>query len=296
MTRLFVRKQAYKTRVMSTLSFCADQARRLDRDRFLCALFAPEERREALFALLAFNAEVARVRESVSEPLLGSVRLQWWRETIAAIYGGVPPAHMVATELAGAIRTYGLSRDYFERLLDAREFDLTDAVPEDLPALLAYAEATSAGLNMLFLEVLETGEGSRAAAEEAGRDVGIAWALAGLLRAVPFHAKAGRLYLPKSLLNREGVTKSDVFAGRAPSGLAAVVHEIVDVGRRHLARARGRERSAPGWARPALLPGVLASSYLSGIERVGYNPFLFRNERGGFRRQLRLWLASVGHI
>src|SRR3546814_269270 len=64
------------------LSPCAAELRRHDPDRFLTGLFAPGERREALFALYTFNLEVARSREMVREPMLGRMRLQWWRETI----------------------------------------------------------------------------------------------------------------------------------------------------------------------------------------------------------------------
>ena len=60
--------------------------RRHDRDRFQTALFAPAARREALFALYAFNYEIARVREVVTEPMLGRIRLEWWRENIAAAF------------------------------------------------------------------------------------------------------------------------------------------------------------------------------------------------------------------
>src|ERR1700759_2884419 len=59
--------------------------RQHDRDRSQTALFAPAERRDALFALYAFNYEVARIRESVREPMLGLIRLQWWRDALAGI-------------------------------------------------------------------------------------------------------------------------------------------------------------------------------------------------------------------
>src|ERR671936_425398 len=72
------------------LSPVAALVRRHDRDRFQTALFAPAARREALFALYAFNYEIARVRERVREPILGRIRLEWWRETIAAAYEGGP--------------------------------------------------------------------------------------------------------------------------------------------------------------------------------------------------------------
>ncbi len=63
-----------------------------DRDRFQTALFAPARHREALFALYAFNYEIARVRETITEPMLGQIRLQWWREVIAAAFAGEMPA------------------------------------------------------------------------------------------------------------------------------------------------------------------------------------------------------------
>ena len=59
-----------------------------DYDRYLSALFAPACRREALFALIAFNHEIARIPEAVSEPMLGRIRLQWWREVLEAVYAG----------------------------------------------------------------------------------------------------------------------------------------------------------------------------------------------------------------
>jgi NADH dehydrogenase [ubiquinone] 1 alpha subcomplex assembly factor 6 len=67
------------------LSYCAQQLRRLDPDRYLTALFAPDRRREGLFALYAFNLEVARAREAVREPMMGLIRLQWWRDALEEI-------------------------------------------------------------------------------------------------------------------------------------------------------------------------------------------------------------------
>src|SRR5215207_6502960 len=96
-----------------------------DRDRFQTALFAPAERREALFALYAFNYEVARVRESVTQPMLGQIRLQWWREVVAASYAGAPARqHVVAGPLAALIAEIAPAREHFERIIDTRERDL----------------------------------------------------------------------------------------------------------------------------------------------------------------------------
>ncbi len=62
--------------------YCEQLVREADKDRFLATLFAPAARRPALFALYAFNAEIARVRDIAREPMPGEIRLQWWREVV----------------------------------------------------------------------------------------------------------------------------------------------------------------------------------------------------------------------
>src|SRR5882757_10127749 len=93
-------------------SSLADLVRRHDRSRYQTALFAPAGRREALLALYAFNYEIARVRETVTQPMLGQIRLQWWRENIVAAFeDGVVRHHPVVQPLAATIREFGLTRD-----------------------------------------------------------------------------------------------------------------------------------------------------------------------------------------
>lgn len=267
-----------------TLSYCADQVRRLDPDRYLCALFAPAERREALFALYAFNAEIARVRESVSQPMLGLIRLQWWRDAIAGIYDGAPPRHEVVAALAEAVAG-GLARVAFDRLIDARERDLDDAPPETLAALEEYADGTSAALIELALEALGVADAS---ARRAGRHVGIAWALSGHLRAVAYHARARRLYLPADLMAARGVGADDVFAMRRAGGLDAVVAQVAEAAGNHLRAARALRGEVPRGALSALLPASLADSDLRRLRRARYDVFDSRLAAPGVGRKLRL--------
>jgi len=265
--------------------------RRHDRDRFLTALFAPAERRHDLFALYAFNHEVAKTRERVTEASLGAIRLQWWREGIEAIYAGKPPRrHEVLEPLAGAIRGRHLSRAHFEHLIDARAFDLADAPPPSLAALEAYAEASSAPLAALALEVLDE---RGAAAMAAGKAAAIGYALAGLLRAVPFHARAKRLYLPQDLAAAADLrVERDLFELRSSAALRQVVREVADVSSRHLVQARARAAEAPRTALPALLPAVLAAADLKRLARAGYDPFAPRLARPDPWRSWRLTLAA----
>ncbi len=251
-------------------TYCADQARRFDRDRYLCALFAPAARRQALFALTAFNLELARIREAVSEALLGRIRLQWWREAIAGIFEGAPQHHQVIAPLAAAVAAHGLSRGHFDRLIEAREFDLDGRPPANLGALVDYAEGTSSTLVLLVLEALGSREPE---AIEAGRQVGIAWALVGLMRAVPFHAQARRLYLPADMCAEAGVDIGEIFELRTSPQACAVIERLAQTAHQHLRAAREHRRAVPKAALPALLPAVLADGYLADIEKAGYDVF-----------------------
>ncbi|MHA1568149.1 MAG: phytoene/squalene synthase family protein [Alphaproteobacteria bacterium] len=272
--------------------YCADQARRYDPDRALAVLFAPEEKRGALMALLAFNIEIAKTRETVSEPMLGEIRLQWWREAVAEIYGGAPRRHAVVQPLADAVGRCGLPRAPFDRLIDARAGDLDESPPADLAALIDYADATSATLAGLALEVLGV-EGGEAA--EAGRNVGIAWAPVGLLRAVPFHARARRQYLPADLMAAAGAKESDLFAMRPTPPLADVVTRVADTARERLAAARAGRQEAPRAALPALLPATLADFYLRRMAAADHNVLGRPIEIGRAGRTLRYsWAALRG--
>jgi NADH dehydrogenase [ubiquinone] 1 alpha subcomplex assembly factor 6 len=232
------------------LSPVAALVQRHDRDRYQTVLFAPAARREALFALYAFNYEIARVRETVTQPMLGQIRLHWWRENIAAAFEGGPVRHHpVAEALTAAIRDLRLSRDHFDRLIDGRETDLADEPPATLAVLEDYAEATSARLVYLALEVLGVHD---TPASDAGLHVGIAYSLAGLLRAMPFRA---RQIIPADISAPNGVT------------------ELAAAASRHLQAARAGGNRIPRSALPALLPAVIAQRSLTRLKRAGDNPF-----------------------
>jgi NADH dehydrogenase [ubiquinone] 1 alpha subcomplex assembly factor 6 len=254
------------------LSPVAALVRRHDHDRFQTALFAPAERREALFALYAFNYEVARIRETVSEPVLGQIRLQWWRESIAAAFeGGVVRHHSVVEALTTTIRAGALTRAHFERLVDAREQDLAEAPPASLAALQDYAEATSARLVYLALESL--GIRDDPAAEKAGYHIGIAYALSGLLRAMPFQARAGRLIIPADITVQTALDSADYRALRSTPALRSAAAEIAAVASRHLASARAHRHSIARRALPVLLPAIVAERSLARLRQAGYDPF-----------------------
>jgi len=253
------------------MSPVAALVRRHDRDRFQTALFAPVAQREALLALYAFNYEIARVREAVREPMLGRIRLQWWREAIAAACEGraVRP-HEVVMPLTAAIRGRGLTRTHLDALIDAREGDLEADGPATLAALETYSEGSSARLMLLAGEILGLSEG---AASAPLRAAGIGYGLAGLLRAMPFHAAAGRSYIPDDLAAESGLDLDDYRSRRSSPALRRAAAALADRARQQLATARRDRAAIPRRALAAVLPAVVASRYLVRLERAGYDPF-----------------------
>jgi NADH dehydrogenase [ubiquinone] 1 alpha subcomplex assembly factor 6 len=272
------------------LTGLAAQLRRLDHDRHLLALFVPADKRDAVRAIYAFNAEIAGVPDRVSEPTLGRIRLQWWREAIAEIFaGGRPRHHELLTPLAAAIAAHGLSEDHFRRLIEARERDLASEPPATLAALEAYAEETSAPLQLLVLEVLGA---ATPAANSAAREVAIAYALLGLLRAARYRARAGRPVLPQALIEETGLDPDALAAGRSDPGLALVARRIADRAASHLASAReGHAEVAAGF--PALLPGVLAAGDLARLRRAGFDLLAPAFARPDPWRIWRLTVATI---
>jgi NADH dehydrogenase [ubiquinone] 1 alpha subcomplex assembly factor 6 len=249
--------------------YCMDEVRRFDHDRYLCALTAPDDARPHVFAFYAFNLEIARIREVVTEPMIGQIRLQWWRDVIAEIGQGKVRTQPIVQALAAAMKSSAPPKpEHFERLLTTREFDLGDTPPATLEELEDYAEGTSSTLVAATLDILNVHD---ADAAEAGRHVGIAWALIGLLRALPFHAQHRRLYLPMDLLQQAGIDPDSMFEGRAATTLRPVMETIVRKAEGHLVSARASR--VPETAVPALVVATLADSHCRRFRRSGFDPF-----------------------
>ncbi len=76
--------------------YCADLVKAARSERFLSLQFANPPLRQKLLAIAAFELELAHIADHVSDPHLGQMRLQFWREGLADIAKGSPPrAHPV---------------------------------------------------------------------------------------------------------------------------------------------------------------------------------------------------------
>jgi phytoene synthase len=272
--------------MQDAFAYCAELVRTADRDRFLSSLFAPAQHRAALHALYAFNVEVARVREVAREPLPGEIRLQWWSEVLRGERAEEARANPVASALLTVIERYRLASAKLTALIDARCFDLYDDPMARLTDLEAYASKTSSALIALAAQLLAS---ENEVTETVANPAGIAYAIAGLVRAFPLHAARRQLYVPLELLERHGVEPQDIFAGKSSKNLRAVFADLQDVVRRHLLAAHQQIAALPDAALPAFLPVALVRPSLDRLARC--DPFA-PAELSPWRRQWLIWRAA----
>lgn len=259
-----------------------------DKDRFLTALFLPVAIRHHAFAIYAFNSEVASIRNRAREPLAGEVRLQWWRDVFAGRAAGSVEANPVACALVQTLEERELPAEILLRLIEAREFDLYDDPMPSTAAFEAYLRLTSSSLFDLVGQMLI---GRSTAFSKAAGHAGMAYGIAGLLRAFPHHAARGQLYLPADLLAQHHVDVDSIFAGTSTPALLNAFTELREVARDHYRELDRLLPDLPAEAQPAFLPLILADLYLSRMERRRYDPFA-PLEVSQFRRQWLLWRAA----
>jgi phytoene synthase len=270
--------------MQDAFAHCAELVRPADHDRFIAALFAPAERRDALVALYAFNVEVARVREMARSALPGEIRLQWWSDVISGQRQEEARANPVAAALLATMERHELSASTLLDLIEARRFDLYEEPMATLVDLETYARRTASSLIALAAQILANVDAA-AFAEPAG----IAYGIAAILRALPVHTARRQLYLPGELLNRHHVAMGDLFAGRPAAGLAAALAELRDVARGHLRTLHDRLAVLPSSAVPAFLPMALVGPSLAKMERGDpFSPL----EISPWRRQWLIWRAA----
>jgi phytoene synthase len=267
-----------------SFAYCADRVRDADRDRYLAALFAPADKRGALFALYAFDVEIVQVRELARELMPGEIRLQWWREVLFGERAGEAAANPVAAALTEIFGRYAFIRDPLVDMVEAHRFDIHNEPMASVEELLCYASRTAGAVFGLAARLLG-GEISQVVTTESGS----AQTIADVLSRLPRHAARRQLYVPLDILRHYGVDPEDVFAMRATPALRAALAELRLRARRSLEGVVAVE--IPETIQPVFLPLAPLRQWLLDMEKAGYDPFQ-PPPVAPWRRQWRIWRAA----
>ena len=239
---------------------------------------------------------MGRIPATVSEPLLGAIRLQWWRDTVDAFPAGLRSGHPVADALGAAQRRYGLPVGLLHGVIDGQEIGLSADPPADEAALRTHFAKTEGALFELASRVL-AGEEPPWAVREGLLAAGRACGLARLLVELPALTAERRTLVPETTLKAAGLSAGALYDGPPRPALDAIVAAIVGEARRELSAARGALSSAARPFRLAALPLALVEPYLAVSQRAGRDPLLTVADLVPLTRVVRLfWAHSTGRL
>ena len=271
-----------------SVTFCADLVRSHDFPRYAATLFVPAAERRALLALYAFNVEIVRVRDQVSQPLPGEIRFQWWTDLFSGLVHGSAEGNPVAAELLRAIGDFDLPVEPLSLLVDEHQFDLYNDPMPTMAALEGYLAATCSALLGLAAQIL----GPRSEiVEHLARHAGLAQGIVQIIANLPRDASHRQLFLPQQVLASHGCQMEDVFAGKETPNLRAVLEQLAGEAQQHLTTALSLLADVPAAVRPAFLPLSQVRADLKRLSQPGRNPFVAQ-PTSRLRTLWTLWRAS----
>jgi 15-cis-phytoene synthase len=268
--------------------FCAELVRTHDFTRYVSTLFVSAEQRRALVALYAFNVEISRVHEQVSQPLPGEMRLQWWTDMLAGAGHGGVEGNPVAAELMLAIRNWRLPVERLSRLIDEHQFDLYNDPMPTMAALEGYINDTSSALFSLGAGIAARPSEE---VEHLARHAGLAQGMTQVMAALPLDASRRQLFVPQQLLESHGCAIEEVFAGKQTPKLRAALDQLLSEARGHLETALALLANVPPEVRPVFLPLAQVDRDLRRMARADNDPFV-PQITSRFRALWTLWRAS----
>lgn len=252
----------------SNAAYCMDLLRKYDYENFLCTLLLPESIRRTAFTIRAFSIELAQVRDLVSKTEIGRMRIQFWQDTLERIYKENPPQQPVAQELALAVKSKQLSKQWLGRMVESREDLITDKPHASLQAAEDYAEKSTSSAFYLLLQAAGTQDMQ---CDHVASHVGKLQGLTNLIRGVPFNASRGRVYLPVETMAKCKVSQEAVVRGSTDT--KEVIYDIGCAAYQHLEMARKLRSSVPADVRPIFLPAVSCDKYLQKLRLADFNVF-----------------------
>jgi phytoene synthase len=268
--------------------FCAELVRSHDFVRYASTLFVPASQRRALLALYAFNVEVSRVHEQVSQPLPGEMRLQWWTDMLAGVDHGGVEGNPVAAELLLVIRTWRLPVERLSRLIEEHQFDLYNDPMPTMAALEGYINDTSSTL--FSLAALIAGQSSEEI-EHLARHAGLAQGITQVMASLAVDASRRHLFVPLQVLQSHGCGIEEVFTGKETQKLRAAFDQLLGEAKGHLKTAFDLLEMVPPEVRPMFLPLAQVRRDLVRMSRADSDPFTLRST-SRFRTLWTLWRAS----
>lgn len=195
-------------------------------DRYFAATLAPVAIRYDLVTLAAFAAELANIPTQVREPLAGEIRLQWWRDALAANGAETAAGHPIAMPLRAVIARHALPAGILDAIIDSYADPLHGDRPADEAALEALMTAREGGMFQLAARI--AGAHELAEFEQIARTAGLAYGISRALIRLTAEG-AARLPIPHALLSDDELAEAG--AGGPTPRLVSVMAALDNLAR-----------------------------------------------------------------
>lgn len=248
----------------------AEALRKLSRTRYYATLVLPRRYRGSVQALYAYAAELAAVRQRVSEPGAGEVRLKWWSDALSGTEHGDVRANPVADALLDVVERLGLPERGLIRMAEARRFDLSGEPMPNLTQFEGYAGETVSTLYQ-YAALIANGGKDPGTADAAGH-LGVGEALVDALFELPRDLSHGRIRVPLSVFSATGASADDLLTGNTTPGVLAATAQLREVARGHLRKAQVALPKVARPLRPVFAPIAVADLLLSRLEQHADEP------------------------
>ncbi|KAH8668480.1 Squalene/phytoene synthase [Xylariales sp. PMI_506] len=242
--------------------YCVEQLRQSDYDSYLIRNSIPKFRQDAYDALRAFNLELVRLPDLVSNPTIGQMRMQFWRDAVKNTFAGKPPKepimillHKVLSELSETAPGSSANsiKFWLLRLINTREKYMDNRPFTSLAALEEYAENTYSTLMYSTLAALPI---RSMHVDHLASHIGKACGIVAVLRGIPVLASSSPpvkspqgvevgasrtpvLLLPLDIMAEVGLREEDVYRyGPEAEGFQDAVFKIATRANDHLITAR----------------------------------------------------------
>jgi squalene synthase HpnD len=220
----------------------------------------PRQQREAMFQIYSFCRQVDDIADSDGARPERLAALAQWRDDIAALYGGNPPARL--RDYEASVRNFGLKREDFLAIVDGMEMDVPqDIRAPDLATLDLYCDRVASAVGRLSVRVFGLPEGDGIL---LAHHLGRALQLTNILRDIDEDAGIGRLYLPREGLLHAGITSSDPLKVISDPALPRVCAPLVARARTHFEKAD--EVMARNSRRVVRAPRIMSKYYRAILE------------------------------
>ncbi|XP_028392334.1 NADH dehydrogenase (ubiquinone) complex I, assembly factor 6-like [Dendronephthya gigantea] len=255
----------------SATGYCVNLVRQYDFENYLCCLLVNKQRRPAIFAIRAFNVEIAKICDSTTVETIGKMKIQFWRDTLDSIFTkGNCPDHPVSKMLQNAVEDYNLSKHWFTRILDGREENLHDNPFSNIEDLENYAEKTISSILYLTLEGLGVKDTN---ADHCASHLGKAIGIVTLLRSTLYHAKSRRVLWPSDVLIQQQLSQEDVLRGKNLPAIKEATYQLASRAHVHLNKARALSSGVPKLGFRSFLPAVSCNSFLESLQQADFEIF-----------------------